>query len=348
MTLFDVARRLSAIARPLAAGLIGFAILPAAAQDYNLTVLHVGDVQSRLEPVTETGDHCAAENAAAKACYGGVARLAAAVRSEKAKSPAVIVVDAGNQFTGTPFYSHYKQRAVSETMNLVGFDAMSVGHREFTDGSQMLGQFVRAARFPLLGANINTDKDEYLRDLIFPILVIDRGGQRLGILGYSSEQIASMPGRASTVRVDPIEAALPRWIKAIQGMGVNKIIAVSTAGLEKDKQIAAGMDGIDVIVGGNSRTLMGSKLKGSSGPYPLVAKGPKGQPVLIVHAGEHGRYLGRLDVTFDRNGVPKSWKGDPIELNQSVPEDQSVKDVVSALAAPLAAIQPAAGAPTVR
>ena len=51
----------------------------------------------------------------------------------------MLVVDAGNSFTGSPFYDTYKQRAISETMNLIGFDAMTVGDREFVDVARQQG-----------------------------------------------------------------------------------------------------------------------------------------------------------------------------------------------------------------
>ncbi|MBI3515139.1 MAG: hypothetical protein HY060_13925, partial [Proteobacteria bacterium] len=104
---------------------------PTAAADYKLTILHVNDVQSRLEPVTETGAVCTAEDSQARRCAGGVARLAARIKAEKTAAANVIVVDAGNAFTGSHYYDTHKQRAISETMNLIGFDAMTVGDREF-------------------------------------------------------------------------------------------------------------------------------------------------------------------------------------------------------------------------
>src|SRR3954454_6901687 len=89
------------------AGLVALAS-PAHAADYKLTILHVNDLQSRLEPVTETGAKCTPEDIQAKRCAGGVARLGARIKAEKASAHNVVVVSAGNAFTGSSFYDVQK------------------------------------------------------------------------------------------------------------------------------------------------------------------------------------------------------------------------------------------------
>jgi 5'-nucleotidase len=311
---------------------------PAGAADYKLTILHVNDLQSRLEPVNETGAPCTPADIQAHHCAGGMARLAARIASERATAPNVLVVDAGNAFTGTPIYDMYKHRAISETMNLIGFDAMTVGDREFVDGTEMLSRFQQSVRFPLLGANVDVQSDPYMKDRIYPILVTERGGDRVGLVGYSNEHLIERANPKGVVYVQRIEAALDRWVKQIQMMGVNKIIAVSHAGFERDRQVAASTPGIDVIVGDTE----GAPAATGKGANPTVLKGVGGQSVLLVHAGEFGRSLGRLDVTFDGKGVPKHWQAATIELTDDVAEDQRLKDLVASLAAAAATRGPIA------
>jgi 5'-nucleotidase len=323
------------------AGALAFAA-PAMAADYKLTILHVNDLQSRLEPVTETGHACTAEDIQAHRCAGGVARLAARIKAEKATAANVVVVDAGNAFTGSQFYDTHKQRALSETMNLIGLDAMTVGDREFVDGTEMLSRFQQAVRFPLLGANVDVQRDPFMKDRIYPILVTDRGNDRIGLIGYSTEHLIELAKPTGVIYIQRIEAALKFWISQMQMMGVNKIIAVSHAGLERDRQIAATVAGVDVIVG----SAVGAPLpaptksaaKGAAPHYPIVLKGVGGQSVLLVQAGEFGRSLGRLDVTFDAKGVPKHWTGGTIELTDAGAEDQGLKDLVATLGPATAAL----------
>ncbi len=340
------------------AGVAGSLVLGSAAgaADYKLTVLHVNDLRARLEPVTETGDRCTQADTDARRCAGGVARLAARIKTERAHAANVIVVDAGNSLTGSNFYDAHKERAVAETMNLVGFDAMTVGDREFVDGTEMLSRLQQAVRFPLLGANIDVQRDPYMKDRIFPILVTDRGGDRIGLIGYSTEHLIELAKPTGVIYVNRIEAALKFWINQMQMMGVNKIIAVSHAGLARDHDVATTVAGIDVIVG--SAVDASAAAAPASGPkaapgkapaaashYPTVLKGVGGQSVLLVHAAEYGRSLGRLDVTFDAKGVPKHWTGATIELTDASSEDPGLKDLVAALT-PAAAATPPAAAPS--
>ncbi len=306
---------------------------PSPAADYRLTVLHVSDLQSRLEPVTETGEPCGIAPGAH--CYGGAARLAARIRAERATGGNTVVVNAGNALTGSAFYDQYKQQAISDTLNLMGFDAMTVGDREFVDGTQMLAQFQQTARFPLLGANVDVQRDPYMRDRIYPFLATMVGGEQIALLGYSSEHLIEQARPSGVVRVEPIETALHRWMEQLHMMGINKVIAISHAGRDRDREIAANVEGISVIVGAAPDPAAGKVAR-----YLTVNKGPQGRPVLMVQPDAYGRSLGKLAVTFDGSGVPKTWQGDALEITEASAEDPAVKAHVAALAGPLAARRP--------
>jgi 5'-nucleotidase len=301
---------------------------PAPAAEYRLTVLHVSDLQSHLEPTTDAGTPCTAADYQARHCYGGAARLAARIKSERAAAGGnVVVVNAGNALAGSQVYDLYKPQA--DTLNLIGFDAMTVGDREFVDGTQMLAQFQQTARFPLLGANVDVQRDPYMRDRIYPFLATTVGGEQIALIGYSSEQLIALARPTGVVRVEPIETALHRWMEQLTMMGINKVIAISHAGHERDREIAASVEGIGVIVGAAPDPAAGKVSR-----YLTVHKGPKGQPVLLAQSDAFGRSLGKLEVTFDARGVPKSWKGDALEIADG-PEDPAVKSLVASFAQPL-------------
>lgn len=305
-----------------------------ASADFTMTILHTGDNASRLEPVAADGRPCTIEERAGEGCFGGLARLAGQIATERAKANTTLLLHAGGQFGGSAFWTQHRQQPLVELMNQLRFDAMAVGYSELREGSETLGTFIRSARFPLLGANVNTDKDPYLKDMIYPMLVTDRSGYRFGMLGIAAEDSISKASPAPTVRINMLSEKLPFWIKQMGFMGVKTIIAVSYAGYERDKEIARTVPGIDVIIGANGGTLLG-KGKGATGAYPTVVQGPGGQKVLVAHAGGFGQYLGKLTVTFDNAGKPKTWSGEPILLDRTVPEDPEVRAIVENLAAPL-------------
>ncbi|MFX8681130.1 metallophosphoesterase, partial [Acinetobacter baumannii] len=77
-----------------------------------LTIVHTNDVHSRLQPINRNDGPCGAEDRAAGHCFGGYARIATMIKRIKAEvtgqGGAVLVLDAGDQFQGSLFFTTYK------------------------------------------------------------------------------------------------------------------------------------------------------------------------------------------------------------------------------------------------
>ncbi|KQT64431.1 MULTISPECIES: bifunctional metallophosphatase/5'-nucleotidase [unclassified Aureimonas] len=310
-----------------------------ASAEYRLTILHTNDVHSRLEPINKTDSTCGEKDLAAKACFGGAARLAAAVAEARASAANTLLVDAGDQFQGSLFYTFYKGREVAELMGRLGYEAMAVGNHEFDDGVPVLERFAEAVPFPVLMANADLTREPKLRALIERTTVIEKGGERIGLIGLTPEANGTLTQAGRTIAFEaPIEP-VREAVKALTADGVTKIVLLSHSGYAEDQRIAAAVDGIDVIVGGHSHTLLANTLPGASGPYPTLVASPDGSAVRIVQAGSYGKYLGRLDVTFDDAGRVTEATGEPRLLDAAVPEDEGVKARVAELAGPLEALK---------
>ncbi len=93
-------------------------------------------------------------------------------------------------------------------------------------------------------------------------------------------------------------------------MGVNKIVAITHIGyddnpaVDNDLNLAAQVEGIDVIVGGHSHTQLDK---------PVVVDAD-GTPTIIVQAYQYNEFLGTLDVEFDNNGVVVKHAGQLIKI----------------------------------
>jgi 5'-nucleotidase/UDP-sugar diphosphatase len=298
----------------------------AARADYTLTVLHVNDLHSAFLPVKPDGTPCSLPEPAGAQCIGGAARLASAIEHERKATHNIIVVAAGGFFAGSPMWDRYQDTVVSNLMTRMNFDALTVGASEFSQGSPTLLAFIRAVHFPLLGANVFVQHEPLLKDQIFPISVIERGGARIGLVGYSAEDIPAHSHPSPETQFRRIEEEISPWIRSMHAaLGANKVIAISSAGIERDRLVAQHVPDIDVIVGGN----VGS----STAPaYATELPGVGGKKVLLVQVGSFGRYLGKLVLTFDNKGELKKWAGAPILLDKNVPEDAAVKTYVDNLA----------------
>ena len=114
--------------------------------DFELNILHINDLHSRIEAISKSDSTCSAEDAAANECFGGIARVKTAIDARRAELSGknVLTLDAGDQFQGSLFYTTYKSAPIADFMNGIGFDAMAIGNHEFDDGPEELAKFIDA------------------------------------------------------------------------------------------------------------------------------------------------------------------------------------------------------------
>jgi 5'-nucleotidase len=308
----------------------------AAMADFALTVLHTNDFHARFEPISKYDSGCSAEENAEGKCFGGSARLVTAIEAarQRAGNTPTLLVDGGDQFQGTLFYTYYKGKLAAEMMNKMGYDAMTVGNHEFDDGPEILREFIGNTNFPILMSNADVSGEPLLSDVIQKSTIIEKGGEKIGLIGLTpqdTDELAS-PG-PNVIFTDPSDAVQGEVDKLTE-MGVNKIVVLSHSGYVVDQRVAANTTGVDVIVGGHSNTLLSNTVEGAAGPYPTVVNG-----VQIVQAYAYGKYLGELNVTFDDGGNVTATSGDLVLLDAGVTEDESTVARITEAAAPLEEIR---------
>ncbi|GAA0777522.1 multifunctional 2',3'-cyclic-nucleotide 2'-phosphodiesterase/5'-nucleotidase/3'-nucleotidase [Roseibium denhamense] len=315
------------------------ALSSAAYADFSLTVLHINDLHSRIESINKYDSTCDAESEAAGECFGGIARIKTKIDERRAAleadGKAVLTVDAGDQFQGSLFYTTYKGFAAVEFMNGMGFDMMAVGNHEFDDGPAALANFLSKAEFPILSGNIDVSADEALAGKIPGVLIVEKGGEQIALVSTLAEDTAETSSPGDDVRFLSAEDYLKGAVEGLEAAGINKIIAVTHMGLSRDKQIAATVPGIDLIVGGHSHTLLSNTQERASDVYPVMVENPDGQQVPIVQAYAYGKFLGEIEVTWDDAGNVVSASGEPILLDASVEPDAAFAARVAELAAPI-------------
>jgi len=238
----------------------------AASADYTLTILHTNDFHSRFEPISKYDSGCSGEDNQAGKCFGGSARLATAIAAARARSNNAILVDGGDQFQGSLFYTYYKGKLAAEMMNTFGYDAMTVGNHEFDDGPEVLRGFMDSVNFPVLMSNADVSGEATLKGALRKSVVIERGGEKLGLIGLTPQDTPELasPG-PNIVFTDPVDAVQAE-VDRLTAEGVNKIIVLSHSGYKVDQRVAAETSGVDVIVGGHSHTLLSNTSDRAAGP----------------------------------------------------------------------------------
>ena len=297
---------------------------------HRLTVLHLNDFHSRHEAVDGRAMAC---DAGREGCFGGSARLATAIKAQRAAAEAdgraVLLLDAGDQFQGSLFFTAHHGMAELAVMHAVGTDAMAVGNHEFDSGPGTLGRFADAARFPVLSANVDATAEPALTGRLRPYALFDRAGLRIAVVGLTTAEalLSSSPG--PNVRIGDAREALAANAAAARAAGADVVIALSHLGVAAD----GGLDvrGVGIILGGHSHTLLSNVEPGALGPYPVVS--PSGS--LVVQAGAYGRYLGRLDLDFAADGRVVAYGGECRHIGLDLAEDPAVAAIVAQYAAPL-------------
>lgn len=305
-------------------------VATAAVADTSMTILHTNDFHSRVEPVSKYDSGCSAEDNTEGKCFGGYARMVTAVAEARARNPEALLVDGGDQFQGSLFYTHYKGVVAAEIMNNLKYDGMTVGNHEFDDGPEVLRGFMDAVEFPVLMSNADVSKEPTLANKLMKSTIVEKAGEQIGLIGLTPQntnELAS-PGKNVTFS-DPV-AAVRGEVAALTEAGVNKIIVLSHSGYRTDLRVAKEVDGVDVIVGGHSNTLLSNTNEKAVGPYPTMVG-----DTAVVQAYAYGRYLGELNVVFDDAGKIISATGEPIVIDGSVKENSETLARVAELAKPL-------------
>jgi len=315
----------------IAAGLAS--ITPAMAQ-YQLTILHTNDFHARFEPISKYNGPCSIEDNEAGECFGGSARLLTAIEDARERSDNSLLLDGGDQFQGTLFYTYYKGRFTAEMMNRLGYDAMTVGNHEFDDGPEVLRGFMDSLNFPVLMSNADVSAEPSLAGVLQKSTVLERNGRKIGLIGLTPQDTGDLasPGKNVTFS-DPVPAVQAE-VDRLTAEGVNIIIVMSHSGYLVDLDVAARTTGVDVIVAGHSNAYLSNVAENADGPYPTMVGN-----TAVVSAFAYGKFLGELNTTFDDDGNLITATGEPLIMDASVIENASVKDRVTEMAAPLEGIR---------
>lgn len=304
--------------------------VPPQSEPLELVLLHTNDTHSYVAGRDKYGNACMTSTD----CAGGTGRIAAVVRDERRKADNVLVLDAGDQFQGTLFFTVNGWPMLSDLDGRVGYDAVTLGNHEFDRGCDTLAAYVGTLNYPVLAANLAPEPGCPLLGLpIKPYAIRTVRGVRVGIVGLANPDVSTLAAACPHTRFTDSAEALGKAVVELERQGVRHIVAVTHLGLPADRELARTVDGVDVIVGGHTHSYLGPN--SPEGPYPIVERSPSGQPVLVVTAKFATEYLGELRVDFDEQGVPAHWGGAAKRLEPGIVPAPDVDTRVNDYAKPL-------------
>ena len=295
------------------------------AQVKRVTLLNTTDEHSTLLPLPLVDYHPELANPS----VGGFPRLATLVRSirEDAGNDPVLLMSAGDFVGGTPYawlilegYS-----AEIEIMKRIGYDALTIGNHEFDYGpGKIAGYFMNAGypgyndTMPLVSSNLVIPEGNPLMEVgirghhIFDL----PNGLRIGVFGLLGREAYSVASYIEPVTVTDQHEAASRQVGLLREKGADIIVALTHSGVGEDRELAAAVDGIDVILGGHTHQLTHEPVRVNN--------------TVILHPGYYLSNLGRLDLEWDPQtgalSVVNERNNNPflIPLDSSVPEDPEI------------------------
>ncbi|MBF2002182.1 MAG: 5'-nucleotidase C-terminal domain-containing protein [Synechococcales cyanobacterium M58_A2018_015] len=179
--------------------------------------------------------------------------------------------------------------------------------------------------------------------------------ERVGVVGAttptlrqitSSGQIGILPPNPTDFAA--LAAEIQISVDALTAAGINKVVLVAhmqQLNIERD-ELAPRLRDVDVIVAGGSHTLLSDETDQlrsgdtSQGPYPIVRTSASGQPMLVVNTDSNYRYVGRLVVQFDDNGIINLNSLNPALNGAYATDDAGVDRVYGADVDPRAVANP--------
>ena len=256
----------------------------------SLFVVHTNDTHSCIEPLSPL----LADTA--QADKGGYLRRAALIRDLRKYSPDLLLFDSGDFSQGSAYYSLYRGDVEVGLMNLMGYDAATIGNHEFDFGLENMARIFRQAKFPIVCCNYDFTGTP-VEGLVKPYLIIKRAGVKIGVIGVSPQLEGLVAAHTCEgVRfMDPITTAQPIADYLKNQAGCDLVICLShlgwmTAGLS-DEEFIAGTRNIDLVLGGHSHTYFTN---------PQVLQNADNKSVPDNQMGKNARYVGTLNLTLTR------------------------------------------------
>ena len=285
------------------------------AEAFKLSVFHVNDIHSHI---SSERMKLKVDGVKTYMQIGGYARMVNQLKKLKAKKPNSLVLNAGDTFQGTLFYSLFKGKADAKALNLISWDAYALGNHEFDDGDKALADFLDLLDedITMLAANVVPDKGNILEGKWSPYVIKTVGKEKIGIIGIDIVgKTVKSSNPSDEIKFSDETKTAQKYINELKALGINKIIVLSHQGYKNDLKMAAALSGVDIIVGGDSHSLLGDfsnlGLKSTSNDYPTLVKSKDNKQVCVVQAWEYAHLLGDLDVVFDKQGDVLYCTGQP-------------------------------------
>lgn len=270
----------------------------------DFTILYTNDTHARHEPFPETSFR--------NPGLGGAVRRAQVIDQIRQEGQAVLLLDAGDQFQGSPWFHAFEGRLELEMMAAMRYDALTLGNHEFDFGVEAFAKAAEGLNLPFVCANYNLNGTP-IDPLISRYKLLSLPGKvRVGVFGLGIDLAPYLPEEkySGVKMMNPVMWARSMARVLRDSRGCDLVICLSHLGFQysdsrmDDLKLTEQNSGVDLIIGGHTHTFLDS---------PVVQADQEGVMIPITQAGYGGIRLGRLDLYSEepiRNGFLKAKRSD--------------------------------------
>ena len=256
-----------------------------------IVILHTNDTHSTIEPVSKFSK---VKEAAGKA---GCVRRATMVKQLREQNPDILLFDSGDFSQGSTFYTMYKGDVEVGLMNIMGYDAATIGNHEFDFGLDNLARLARQAKFPIICSNCDFTGTP-CQDVIKKYCVVVRDGVRIGVFGLTPkiEGLVMKENIAGVKYIDPIQATKEMVSVLRDKERCDIVVCLSHLGWKlapeyiDDQVLISSTTGIDIVLGGHSHTYM-KKME--------WVDNAEGKSIPVDQNGKHGAFVGKITLKLE-------------------------------------------------
>ena len=252
-----------------------------------LTILHTNDTHSCIMPLSEN----LADTL--QAGRGGFLRRIAMLKEERKSDPNLLFFDSGDFSQGSPYYTLFKGDVEVGLMNMMHYDAGTIGNHEFDYGFDNMARVFKRLNYPIVCANYDFTGTE-LAKIVKPNVIIKRNGLKIGVFGLSPklDGLVDHKNYLTTRYLDPVATA-QKMVDVLKGKKCDLIICITHLGWDEhgmgDQEVIRGTRGIDLVLGGHSHTYFQTL---------RYVKDLDGKLVPVDQNGKSGIYIGKMTLTF--------------------------------------------------
>ena len=260
------------------------------AQPKQLLILHTSDTHSCVEPISPNFAVASFAN------KGGYIRRISLFNQLREENPGkVLTFDCGDFSQGSVYYNLFKGEVEVKLMNLMHYDAVTIGNHEFDFGLENMARIFRMAEFPIVCCNYDFTGTP-CEGLVKPYVVIERGGKRIGVFGVAPQPKGLVVGKnyEGMKYTTPAVAAQPIIDKLRHQENCDIVVCLSHLGWgnepEQDQNFISHTFGIDVLLGGHTHTYF---------TEPAYVNDKKGHQVIVDHEGKNACFVGSIELEVD-------------------------------------------------